>query len=386
MVVQFLLDGTRYLLHVLGQRNHHLQVFVADTQSAADGLKLVGAGRVLSARHGRCQVVADDDRDVSTFVDGIQQARHARVGKRGVTDDGYCRPLSGIAGTLGHRDAGTHIHTGVDGLVGRQEAQRVAAYVAKHTGIGILQQHLVQRSIDVAVATALTQCRRTWCDVLTGSIVLVNGNAQRLLYQVRIQLTCTRQLTSQAATDDGIARHHATHLVLNERLTFLAYQHLLAVVRHAADELLRNRILRNLQHRVRTTVGEALHQVVVGNTRGNDAQLLVLTVYVLVVGTIYGVLLQQRLLTSHHYVTLAGKGRQQHPVGCLRLVVQLVLLTRCLSHVHHGTRVGHAGGDTHQHGQLQLFRHVVGKGHHVVSLLLGAGLQCGHHRKLTVEA
>ena len=64
-------------LHVLWQGNDNVQVVAFYAQGQADGFVLMSSGRVLSARHGSGQVVANDDGDGSVVVDGIQQTRHA---------------------------------------------------------------------------------------------------------------------------------------------------------------------------------------------------------------------------------------------------------------------------------------------------------------------
>ena len=104
MIVDLGINGLLDFLHILRQGNNDLEMFVADTQSAADSLELVGTCRVLSTGHSRCQVVADNHGDISILVDGIEQTSHTRMGKGRVTDDSNGRPLTGIAGTLGHRD------------------------------------------------------------------------------------------------------------------------------------------------------------------------------------------------------------------------------------------------------------------------------------------
>ena len=273
----------------------------------------------------------------------------------------------------------------MDGLVGRQEAQGVATDVAEHTGIGVFAQHLVECGVDIAVATALAQCGRTRSHILAGSVVLVGRHTECAFDEVGIQLARTGQLARQPALDDSIAWHDATHLILDERLTFLTNQHLLAVVSHAADELLGYGVLRNLQHGERTALRIALHQVVVGYATGYDAQLAVVAVYIPIIFTVYGHLLQQGLLTGDNDVALAGKGGQQHPRTGLGVVVQLVLGSGFILHLDDGTRVGHAGSDAHQHRQTQLLRKVERLLHHVVGLLLRTGFQRGNHRKLAIE-
>ena len=87
-----------------------MQMLIAQSESAADGLKLVGAGGVLASGHARGEVVADDDGDVGVLVDGVEQPGHAAVGEGGVADDSHCRPLSCVGCTFCHRDAGSHVH------------------------------------------------------------------------------------------------------------------------------------------------------------------------------------------------------------------------------------------------------------------------------------
>jgi hypothetical protein len=108
----------RLISECLLQWHHHVEVRRGDAQSAADGLKLVGAGGVLSAGHGRGEGVAEDEREGGILVDGIEQFGHAAMRERRVADDGHGRPQSGVGGTFGHADARTHVHTTVDGVKG----------------------------------------------------------------------------------------------------------------------------------------------------------------------------------------------------------------------------------------------------------------------------
>ena len=257
MIVDFLTQNLGDLRHVLRQGNYHMQMLVAQAKSAADGLELIRASRVLTAGHTRCQVVANDHGDVGILVDGIEQTRHTAMSERGVADDGQRRPLSGISSTLCHRDTCTHVDTRMNGLVRRQEAQRVATDVAKDARILILQKHLVESRINVAMAAALAECRWTWSNILAGSEILAFLHAEGFLHHIGIELARARQLTREATHD---VRHfsHATHDVLYERLTFLDDEHTLTFSQHATNQLLGKRILRNLQQRIRTTRGEAL--------------------------------------------------------------------------------------------------------------------------------
>ena len=133
------------------------------------------------------------------------------------------------------------------------------------------------------MATALTECGWTWGNIFARSIILAYLHTQRLLDKIGIEFTGTRQLTRQTALDDSIAWHNTTHLILNEGLTLFSNQHKLAIVRHTTNQFLRNRILRNLQHGERTALRIALHQIVVGNTAGDDTKRMVLPVNILVI-------------------------------------------------------------------------------------------------------
>ena len=327
MIVDLIADGLRDLGHVLGDRVHHLQMVFRKTKSLTDGLELIGTSRVLSACHRSGQVIRDDDSDVGILVDGVEQTRHTAVGKGRVADDSDSGPLTSVAGTLSHRDRSSHVDTRVDGLIRGQEAKGITADITKDTCIGILAQHLVEGGIDIAVTTALTQCWRTWGDILTRRIALAALDAEGTLQEVGIQLTSTRQLACQTALDHSIAWHHTTHLILDEGLTLLSNQHILAIVSHTTNELLGDGVLRDLQYGERTTIRIALHQVVEGNTTGNDAELVVWGIDILVVLAVDSHLLEDGLLTCHDDVTLLGEGGQQHPVRGLGIVVELVLRT-----------------------------------------------------------
>ena len=235
------------------------------------------------------------------------------------------------------------------------------------------------------MATTLTQGRWTWGNILTRSIVLTNLHTQRLLNQVRIQLTRTRQFTSQTTFDDSIARHHATHLILDEGLSLLGNQHILAIVCHATDEFLGNRILGNLQYRERASVGEALHEIVISDTTRDDTHLTILCIDILIILAVHCHLLQQRLLSRYDIIALTGKGRQQHPTGSLSVIVEFILLARHVNHLDDGTTMCHTCGDTHQDRQMQLLRHLESLLYHIISLLLVAWLHRRHHGKLTIE-
>ena len=99
-----------------------------------------------------------------------------------------------------------------------------------------------------------------------------------------------------------------------------------------------------------------------------------------------GILLELSLLAGDDNVALACKGRKQHPVAGFGIVVQLVLLTRGFLDFHNRAAMSHTCGYAHQNGQVNLLGIAEGILHHVVGFLLAAGLECGNHRKLGIEA
>ena len=82
VIVDLIVDGLRDLGHILRNGVHHLQMILREAEALTDGLKLIRAGRILTTRHRRRQVVGDDHGDIRILVDGIEQTRHSRMGRR----------------------------------------------------------------------------------------------------------------------------------------------------------------------------------------------------------------------------------------------------------------------------------------------------------------
>ena len=273
----------------------------------------------------------------------------------------------------------------MDGAERRQEAERVAADVAEDARILVFAEHLVQGCIDIAVATALAECGWARSHVGTGVEALAFLHAQRLLHDVGVQLARAGQRAVELTLDVGIVAD-ATDDVLDEGLTLLDDEHLLALIHQAAHQLLRQRVLRYFQNGVGASVGEALVDVVVAYAAGQNAERLVLTLAIYIIGGVGCVLFELSLLGCDYIVALAGVGGEQYPVGSYGVVVEVVLLTGFVSTPDDGAAVGHAGSDAHQHGQALFFGVVEGGGHHVVSLLLVRRLERGDEGELAVEA
>ena len=286
-----------------------------------------------------------------------------------VTDDSDSRPLTSVGSTLGHRDRCTHIHTRVNGAEWRQEAQRIAADITKDTWIVVFLEHLIEGSIDVAVTATLTECRRARNNVGTWVEALSNLHAQGFLHHVGCQFACTGQRTVEL-TVNILQVGNTANDILDERLSLLNDEHFVALVQQTAHQFLRQWVLRNLQDRIRTALWEALIDIVEADTTGQNTQLAVVTFYIYIIGGTCGIFLQLRLLSGNGIVTLLGISGQQHPVGCLCVIVQRILLAWTVGQLNNRTTVSHTGGNAHQHGQTFLLGVVKGSSHHVVGLLL----------------
>ena len=104
-----------------------------------------GAGMLLQAGHGR-RAVVEDQHDVAAgrrIVDHLHQARDAAVNERAVADHADDPPGlvggQGVAEPQAHADAGAHADQRVHRLPRRQRSQRIAADVARHDAIELLQ-------------------------------------------------------------------------------------------------------------------------------------------------------------------------------------------------------------------------------------------------------
>ena len=385
LVLYLFPNDTRNLGHVLGQRHHHTHMLRLHAQAKTDGFELVGAGRVLSARHACGQVVGDDDGDVGFVVHGIQESGHAAVGERRVADDGNSREESGIGSAFGHRDACSHVHTRREALEGRQCSERIATDVAKHTMVGIVGKNLVQCGIDIPVSTTLTELWRTRCHVLGWSKDGTCRPAQCLCDIVRRKLARTRQVARETSFDRVAGTEQRLHQLLNDRLSVLDDHQLVALSSQSLNLLLGQRVLRHLEQT--GLVAQSFADIIVGNATSQNATFrLSVSLCVgrqTVIGALFRSLLHGILLLEERHVLLPGNTRQEHPlVGGRRKE----FLGHWFRHFHGSAGMSQARHDTQNNGLAQTLRQVEAEGHHVVSLLLIGGLQTGHKGELGIEA
>ena len=356
-----------------------------DADAGADLFEASRAGRILSAGHAGGQVVGDHNGDVRPFVDGVQQSRHARVGEGRVADDSHRGVLSCVGGAHGHRDRGAHVDARVDGVERGKPAQRVAADIAEYLSVGEFSHHFGQGGVHVAVSASLAQGGRTRHDDLTGGVCPMRSQPQGGPHAVGGQLARTRKFARQPAADLQRCGQYAPHGLLDEGLSLLDDKQFAALLGQPPHERLRQRILRNLQHGIGTSVGVVLHQVVVGDAAGDDAHPLARALRVAVEAARCGLLLQTFVVGDELLAAHARVAGHEHPLARLFGITQCIFGLR-LSHLDDGPRVGHAGGHAHQYWNLVLFREVEGRADHVVGLLLGRGFERGDEGELPVEA
>ena len=156
-----------------------------------------------------------------------------------------------------------------------QPAQRVAADVTEHAGGRIVLDHGIQRRIEIAVPTALAQCRRTGHDRIRSSMGLQRRKPEGFPDAVGREFPGPGQRPVQTAVNRLLRREHAVQTLLHKGLTLLQDQDAFTLFRQRASQRARERILRNLQYRIGTAIREVLHQIVVGNAAGNDAEPMV---------------------------------------------------------------------------------------------------------------
>ena len=332
------------------------------------------------------EVVRDDDRDVRPLVHGVQQPRHARMGEGRVADHGDRGVLSRVGGAFGHGDRGPHVHAGVDGVERSQPPQRVAADIAENLAGGIfLADHLGQCGVHVAVSASLTQCGRAGHDDLAGGVCPVRGHPEGRAHAVGRELPGAGQFARQASPDRQGTGQYAPHGLLHDGLPLLDDEQRLAFRGYAPHQVAGQRVLRQLQHRMRTAVRVVLHHVIMGDAAGDDAQPFVRTLRIGVERACGSLRLQSGVVVQQDLVPHARIARHEYPLAGFGGRVQCVFGAR-FRHIDHRPRVGHAGRQAHQHRNPEPFRKFERGFHHIVSLLLGGGFESRHEGEFSVEA
>ena len=136
---------------------------------------------------------------------------------------------------------------------------------------------------------------------------------------------------------------------------------------------------------MRALAAVCLHEVVVADAAGDDAQGLVLAVEVFIEGGAFALLLEEPLLLQKGLVVALGDCRKQDEPLRIGRGADVVLRATCVACVDIGAGVGEAGCQAHQDGGLQPFGEVEGILRQPVALLLVRGFDNGYHGEFPVE-
>ena len=209
-------------------------------------------------------------------------------------------------------------------------------------------------------------------------------HAEGRAHAVGRQLPGAGQFAGQASADrQGIGKH-APDGLLHDGLSLFEDQQRAAFGGDAPHEVAGQRVLRDLQHRVRASVGVVLHQVVVCDAAGDDAQPFVRTFRAGIERAGGGLLLQPGVILQQRLVPHARVSRHQHPLAGLFGMAQRVF-GACLARLDRGPRMGHAGRQPHQYRNPVTFREVEGGLRHFVCLLLIRRFEGRHEGEFPVE-
>ena len=175
-------------------------------------------------------------------------------------------------------------------------------------------------------------------------------------------------------------------MFFNKRLAVFEDEDFVALVVELINHVVRQRILRNLHDGIRAlAIGEVFHQVVVGDTCGDDSELFLRAVEILVVARRFRGFGELGLLVDEVAVEALGVSRQQHERLGVGRLGEFVLRTHGLAH-HTSAAVGQAGRDAVEHRRTELLAELEAVVHHVIGLLLVGRFQHGNHGPVAIVA
>ena len=354
-----------------------------DAEALDDVLQPARGGHGLSAGHARGQVVRDDQGHRRLVLDDVQQAGQPGVHEGRVADHGDGGVHPGLGRALGHRHRRAHVHAGVDRLVGRQRAERVAADIREHPAARVVRHGLAQEIVGVRVRATRAEGRRPGHDVGRHLVGVRRRVAEGLRDDVGIQLAGARERAVQAAADRARPGVHAPQQILHQRVAVLEHQHRLAAFHHPGQCLARGRILRDFEHRVRAGLAAVgLSQIIDGDAAGDDAERAVGAFLGRVVRRVLGGGLELgQLFEQLVVIAPRDRGQQDESPG---IVVEPQRVLRAGLFDAAGdvrARVGQARGQTEHHRHAPALGKVEGLADLVVGFLLVRGLEEGDLRE-----
>ena len=88
----------------------------------------------------------------------IQQSGHPRMGKGGIANDRHRRINPGIRSSLGHGHRSPHIHTGVDGIIGRKGPQGITTNIGEYPSRPIGSSASSKGMVYINMTASLAKC------------------------------------------------------------------------------------------------------------------------------------------------------------------------------------------------------------------------------------
>ena len=178
-----------------------------------------------------------------------------------------------------------------------------------------MKKHKFKILTFVAVAAALAKGRGPGHGELAGRLALAAGQTEGAAYVVGREFARAGQLAAQTSFDRNRSTQQTADHLLHQRLSLFDDQQRTALRSHALYECRRQRILRDLQHGEGAAFREVLHNIVVGQTAGDDAHGFVRSVDVAVVARMFGLLLEEFVLLDEGFVTYARVARHEDPLA-----------------------------------------------------------------------
>ena len=203
-------------------------------------------------------------------------------------------------------------------------------------------------------------------------------------HSVGRQFAHSRQSAVHTSAEFLVVRESAQQFLVN-RIAFLNYQNIVVLVDERLHHLLRQRVLRNLEHgQFQAVVLAYFHNVVITNAERNHA-LFAFAFNHLVESRFRRCFFKRYLFVNQLCVVLFGDGGQQNPLARVHVGIEAVLVAHWLA-LDNRPRVRHTCRNSHNHRHFHRFRQFKSGVHGVVGLLLCRWLENGQHCKASVSA
>ena len=307
-----------------------------------------GQGIFLMAGHASDAVVQNQGGQRRIVVYRIHQTRHTGVHEGGVTDYGHILVsfISGLQSTVERGNGRTHAVNGVNGTQRRHSTQGVAADIAGHP-----QLQLVQSIEYASVGTAGTQHRRSAGDFVAQHGV-VRFFAQQQLLQQFVGIFAAQGQNILADDVDAVCLAE----VFNHRIQFFDHVYSGILCGKFCDLLFRQGI-HQTQLQVGCVPAEGFLGVVIGIPGGDDPYLGAVVFDGIEIGG-FCKFPEGCQMFFHHNMPLFGVGGH-HDVLAGVLFVCAEFLFHPVTQFHHASGVGSSCSHPEDKGSIKLFGQVI---------------------------